>query len=200
MPETETEQAQPVSATGSQPLSGITSQQALGLLFGVAFAAALAGLFWTADGRSAFAAVAVAMAGAIIVVAILPNVEEFAIGPKGVNAKLRRVEEHLERQSGALAQQQRIINDLVIYSLAAQPYDILHRIEDGVEFLYDHYSPNEDHRRWAYALLDGGLIEPRRERSEWLQFDQNFHRRNISEFAKTTPAGHILVSVREKRA
>ncbi|MFL5284247.1 MAG: hypothetical protein ACJ8AW_25455 [Rhodopila sp.] len=60
---------------------------------GVAFVAALLGIFFYPESKTAFTTVLIAMAGAIIVVAVLPNVEEFGIGPKGVNAKLRRVEE-----------------------------------------------------------------------------------------------------------
>jgi len=166
---------------------------------GVAFVAALLGIFFYPESKTAFTTILIAMAGAIIVVAVLPNVEEFGVGPKGVNAKLRRVEERLDIQSEVLTEQQRIINQLVIYSLAGQPYEMLRHIEDGTEYIYHDDSPNNDHKRWANFLLDNGFIEPRRDKTKWLQFDQNFHLKNISEFAKTTPAGHFLVTLRDKR-
>jgi Stage III sporulation protein AC/AD protein family len=178
-------------------LSAVTGQQALGALFAIAFLASLLGLFVVDTGRSTFATLLVVMGGAVLVVALIPNLEEFVLGPTGVSAKLRHVEEKLDRQSEELARQQRIVNDLVIFSLAGQPYEILLKIEDGKEYLFDYYS--EDHRRWGTVLLDGGLIEPRREKGEWLHFDEAFHRKNISEYAKTTPAGHFLVSLRERR-
>src|SRR4051812_48745480 len=124
-------------------------QQVVGVLFVVAFVAALLGIFFYPESKTAFTTVLIAMAGAIIVVAVLPNVEEFGIGPKGVNAKLRRVEERLDKQSEVLTEQQRIINQLVIYSLAGQPYKMLRHIEDGIEYIYRDDNPNNDHKRWA---------------------------------------------------
>jgi hypothetical protein len=85
------------------------------------------------------------------------------------------------------------------HGLAGQPFEILQKIEDNQEYLYHDDSPNHDQQRWSNFLLDSGLIEPRREKTTWLSFDREFNGKNISEFAKTTPAGHILVSERRKR-
>ena len=67
------------------------------------------------------------------------------------------VEKDISQHEERLNTQQRLINDLVIYSLAAQPYEVLWRLANTSEYIYKN---TENVRRWMNVLLDNGLIEP----------------------------------------
>jgi predicted membrane channel-forming protein YqfA (hemolysin III family) len=61
----------------------------IGSLFGIAFLAALFGLFCSHVNATALVTVMVAMAGALVLVSILPHIIEFTISPKALPRKSR---------------------------------------------------------------------------------------------------------------
>jgi hypothetical protein len=100
--------------------------------------------------------------------------------------------EETKRQWDAISKQQEIVNMLVIYSLCDQAYHILYGISSMPEYKYHN---DDNFRRWMYVLLDTGLIEPKSP-GGWLNFDASLDEKNMVEFAKPTPAGEFLISLR----
>jgi len=62
-------------------------------LFSIAFLVALFGVFRQWENASALVAIIAIMAGALILITLLPYLTEFYVGPKGVGGKLSRMEE-----------------------------------------------------------------------------------------------------------
>lgn len=150
----------------------------------------------------------VAMTGALLLVGILPNVTKLKFGPQGIDATIDRLKGEVEEQrlkvtetsaktsetSEKLKQQQKIVNDLVIYSVAAQPYKALWDLAHLSEYKYDN---TDNFRRWMYFLLDNGLIQPKTPNG-WLDFNEQLQGRNLAELAKPTPAGDLLMALRRE--
>lgn len=67
---------------------------------------------------------------------ILKSIKVGGVEVEFLRQRVNEQERHIEQQGKALDEQQRIINDLVIYSLAGQPFEILQKIEDGQEYIY----------------------------------------------------------------
>src|SRR4051812_45897937 len=82
-----------------------------GGLFAAGFIVTLLGILRSWGNAPALTGAAVVTAGGLLLVAALPQVSEFAIGLKGVSAKLTQVERQVDEQ-------QQVINALVHYSMS----------------------------------------------------------------------------------
>src|SRR3954449_5644351 len=108
----------------------------LGVLLAATLIAAVFGILigwgnWKALSSIAFVAVVTLFA-----MSIGPNLSDVEISPTGFKAKLRQLTENFQEQKIKLDHQEEILNDLVIYSLAVQPYLILSAIKHGREYIY----------------------------------------------------------------
>ena len=157
---------------------------------------------------TALTAVMTLTAVALIVVARLDTITMFsgagltAQMQAAIQAKIEPIQEEVNdqktkvyKQEQKIEHQQQIINDLVIYSLAAQPYEILWRLASTPEYIYKN---TDNVRRWMNTLLDSGFIQPKKD-GGWLEFNDKMHGTNLVEIAKPTPAGNSLLSLRGNR-
>lgn len=94
------------------------------------FLAALFGLFCSHVNATALVTVMVAMAGALVLVSILPHIIEFTISPKGVTAKVSRLENEVERNNEEIKR----LNFLVSHLLTKPEKDHLRKIASGEVF------------------------------------------------------------------
>lgn len=118
----------------------------------VAFVTALVALLISPTDKTAFVTVIIVATGGLVLVAALPQLSEFSVGLKGVTAKLARVEDKVDEQ-------QRLINELVHYSMSAS---VFHHL-CGIAILHTYeYSNDESSRREMYFLRDHGFIKPKR--------------------------------------
>jgi hypothetical protein len=168
---------------------------ALGGVFVLLIAAGVIGILFGLGNSGALVSVTSLAILALVLIAALPLMVSFELSFKGLKAKLRDLGITVKDQGDAISKQQEIINDLVVYSLATQPYEILRALKTQKEYIYH---DSENNRRWANVLLDNGFIEPKPPET-WLQFDTGYNQRNLVDIAKPTPAGEFLVDQREKR-
>jgi hypothetical protein len=173
-------------------MSDKLSQHVLISIFTAGFLAGVAGMLWINEDRTAFGALTVTMAGALILTALLPKLSEFEFGPKRIRAKLQQIERQVGDNKEKLEQQQKVINDLVIYSLSQMPYNVLWKATKTPEYIYHN---TDDMRRWCYVLLDNGFIELKGKEA-WLVFDEKMEGRNLAEIVTLTPAGEFMSSLR----
>lgn len=181
----------------------------LGYLFATICALSVVGLLFGWGSASALVTVTVVTAGALLLMTVLPQLSSFKFGPTGVEATVQQIIENkitpitnqveeqkvrVNKQGEVLAEQQKIINDLVVYSLAEQPYEILWRLMHTPEYIY---RDTDNMRRWLNTLLDSGYIEPKSP-GGWLEFNAQKEGSNLVELAKPTPAGEFLISLRQK--
>jgi hypothetical protein len=139
----------------------------------------------------------------LVVVAVLPwlaSVIERATFPGGWELVFREVkqtveqqQEQLEDQARAIAEQQKIINDLVVFSMAWFLFGHLKSIyyaqKTGGEYIFH---KNDDFVDDLLYLRDNGYIEIHGIR----QLD---HGVNLAEKVKLTPIGSYYVELREQR-
>ena len=85
--------------------------------------------------------------------------------------------------------QQRIINDLVIYSISSSLFEILSHLSHQREYKYH---SNEGSKRAFRFLRDHGYIH-------YFRFDELHDEQNIVGTLYLTPAGKLLVQERERR-
>jgi hypothetical protein len=71
-------------------------QQSIGWLFALALVSALVGLLLSWGNATALTTVAVVLTGALVLVAVLPRISEFSLGPKGVGGKLSKLEDDVQ--------------------------------------------------------------------------------------------------------
>jgi hypothetical protein len=102
---------------GGIAMSGSAWRHITGVLVGIAFLAALGGLFFSTVNQTALVSLLGIMAGALVLVSILHKIMEFSIGPGGVSGKV----EHLETVVNRL-------NFLVTYLLTKPEREHLQRI------------------------------------------------------------------------
>jgi hypothetical protein len=151
----------------------------------VGFVAALLGLLLSSADKTPFVTVMAVTAGGLVLVAALPQLSEFTISLKGVTAKLARVEDKVDEQ-------QRLINQLVYYSMSAS---IFHHL-CGIAILHRYnYNNDESSRREMYFLRDHGFIRPKPP-LDFLVFE-NLHGRNLVEVAEPTEIGRLCVKLRK---
>lgn len=181
-------------------------QQRVGGLFSVALVLALAGLLVSSGNTTALTTVIVALIGGLLLVAMLPRVSEFSVGPAGVAGKLaqladdvQRTREQVENQEATvrkqgeqLERQQELINELVKYSMSASIFRHLCGIALLKTYTYNH---GEADSREMYFLRDNGLIKPTSD--GFLDFNQAMHGRNIVDHAEPTEIGWVCVKLRK---
>jgi hypothetical protein len=154
---------------------------------------------------TALASLTPLLAVALIVLLALNRIRKFSGGgwtaemEAQVQARIQPIQEEVKdqktkvnQQEKTIQQQQQIINDLVVYSLAAQPYEILWRLANTPQYIY-HNTDNV--RRWMNVLLDNGFIELKAP-GGWLEFNDTMDGKNLVDSSKPTPAGHFLISLR----
>jgi hypothetical protein len=162
-------------------------QVSLSILFSFVLCVALFGIFWQTNHTAAFVTIAVITSGMLLMVAP-SRATRFIIGPKGVEAQLDAVRQIIEDQ-------QKIINQLVIFSLAEIIYrELLWKITNNIEVECD---KTADQRRWLTFLFDHGLLKPR-DMTRWLAFDEIPRGQNLSEIFEATPAAKYLVELRRE--
>lgn len=106
-------------------------------------------------------------------------------GPGGWGAKFDRLEAQMEAQ-------QKLINDLVIFSMSASVFRHL----CGIALLREYnYKNSASEQREYYFLRDNGFIRPRGT-DGFLEFDEKTPR-NVSAIAEPTEAGWLLVRLRK---
>jgi hypothetical protein len=184
-----------------------TWQLLLGGLFVGGFIAAFVALFRFPQESVALATIAGLMVGALMLVAVLPRIAEFSVGPKGLTAKMNALQTQLEHQGATLehqetklleqgeqlAQQQEIVNSLVKYGISAS---IFHHL-CGIALLKQYvYRDSDTNRREMYFLRDNGLIQPNTD--SFLDFNASLSNRNLAEIAELTPVGWCSIKLRKK--
>ena len=88
-----------------------------------------------------------------------------------------------------VSKQQRIINDLVIFSISSSLFEILCHIYYRREY---RYIPNDGSQRALRFLRDHGYVH-------YFRFDELQHSQDLSQALRLTPAGELLVLERERR-
>lgn len=107
--------------------------------------------------------------------------------------------QEIEKQKEQINSQQKIINNLVIFSMSSFIFkhlsNIYHRknSKQKQEYLYH---DNEAMRREMYYLSDNGFIEPTNN-SQPLGFDRSLDGKDLVEIVKLTPIGNFLVELRD---
>jgi hypothetical protein len=154
-------------------------------------------------GRSAISAAAIATIGlrmarpqwipgdkvtlGLIGIAILPwlaaTIEQAEFG--GWKLKFRELKEELDEQ-------QRLINNLVTYSVSASIFRHLCGLAVLTEYIYH---DNETNRREFYFLRDNGFIQPQG-KDEWLNFGSHLEGKNLVGVVELTPIGWDCVALR----
>jgi hypothetical protein len=178
----------------------------LGGLFALAFILAFLGLIFSWGNSAALATTVAILAGALVIVAILPQLSEFSFGPKGISGKVSQLQNEIEktkdqvkgqeaivRQQGEqLAKQQEIINELVKYSMSAS---IFHHF-CGIALLHTYiYHDGDSNRREMYFLRDNGFIKPKG--GGFLDFNQDLDNKNVVDIAEPTPVGWSCIRLRK---
>jgi hypothetical protein len=139
-----------------------------------------------------------AITTALAVIAIVPwlsSVIERAVFPGGWEVTFRKVQEQEDRlnaQGRIIAEQQKIINDLVIFSMAWYLFDLLKGIyyaqKTGAQYLF---RKNDQFMNNLRYLRDNGYIGIEGIRT--LQDGQN-----LAHLVRLTPIGSYYVELREK--
>jgi hypothetical protein len=184
-----------------RPISSLTSIQ---ILLGAAFAATVIALIMGSTNATALTTVCGLAIIALILLVVLPsltNTSRIKLGVTGF--EIQRLADAVDRQGKTineqeerLIEQQKIINDLVTYSLSEDAYNILWRIKNTPEYIY---RDDKNVQRWANTLLDHGYIEPVMPGFR-LVFDDYMKDRNLVGLAKPTPAGDFMIKLRGKPA
>jgi hypothetical protein len=143
---------------------------------------ALIGLFLSPADKTIFVTIVAITMGGLLLVATLPRLSEFSITLKGVTAKLDKVKDTVDEQ-------QRLINQLVYYSMSASVFRHL----CGIALLHEYkYNNKDEHfRREMYFLRDHGFIRP-----NFLVFEE-LHGRNLVELAEPTEIGWTIIKLRK---
>jgi hypothetical protein len=160
------------------------------VFFGLILCFAVFGIFWRPDNTSTFLTIFIFITGAIVLVALSNVLESLSVGPKGIEAKLHRVE---QQQQEIVQKQQEIVNYFVKYSLAEIIYrELLWKITRNIEVKADR---TPDQIRWLTLLFDHGLLQSR-DMTTWLEFSKIEEGKNLCELFKATPAAERLVDLR----
>ena len=102
----------------------------------------------------------------------------------------QQTQEQVKEQGEQLADQQKLINTLVTYTMSASIFRHLCGITLLKTYNLDFHETNQ---RELYFLRDHGFIQPRHER--FLDFSDGTH--NVAEMAAPTPIGRFYVSLRK---
>jgi len=171
----------------------------IGCLFSVGFLSSLVALYLSSD-KGVLVGVVGLMSGALLLWLMSPRLSEFSMGPKGVAAKVSRMEQELQDQSERvreqeqiLQRQQELVNELVKYSMSAS---IFHHL-CGIALLKNYtYHDSDVNRREMYFLRDNGFIQPKS--SGFLDFNSSLHQQNLVDVAEPTPIGWSCIKLRKE--
>ena len=173
--------------------AGRPGQVVLTSVFAVGLVASIAAIILGAGNTTALTSIAAIMAGLLVIVAILPNVKELTVGPKGVQARMDEIDQKIDSHEEQLREQQRMINELVTYSMSSSIFHHLCGITLTTEYIY---RDNPSNQREFYFLRDNGLIRPRA--GSFLDFNAGLDNRNVVEIAEPTPIGWQCVRLRKE--
>lgn len=130
----------------------------------------------------------------LLIVAVLPwtyTLIDSAELPGGWKVRFRQLQAAVDEQQRALAEQQRIINEYVKYSLSASIFDHL----CGIALLHEYtYHDGASSRREMYFMRDCGLLRPKG--MGFLDFDARLDGRNLVEIAEPTEIGWNCIRLR----
>jgi len=129
--------------------------------------------------------------------AALPWLSEIIRMAKIGGLEVEFLHRQVELQAKELDRQQRIIQDLVVFSMSASIFDHLralyHRKRHGEEYLYRNNPPFQ---REMYYLRDNGYIRPVRE--SFIDFGSHLDGRDLVQELDLTPIGNFYVEERER--
>jgi hypothetical protein len=155
-------------------------------LFCIAFLVALFGVFRQWENASALVAMLAIMAGALILILLLPYLTEFYIGPKGVGGKLSRMEERQDSLDSRLQAIQLTLTGLVTKNEYPKLTGLAQKEAFLVNYHPDMYEELKhlDAMGFLQPLAGHGLIDIRNqyEHKEQEEFD-------LKEFVEITEQG-----------
>jgi hypothetical protein len=138
----------------------------------------------------------------LLVVAALPWLPAFVESlelPGGVKLELRALEQRVQEQGRTIEDQQQIINELVVFSMAQHLARHLGELYDRAtsqgEYLY---RDNADFKRDLLFLRDHGFIESALP-GQYLNVDALRDGQNLVGYVKLTPVGTFYVEQRRGR-
>lgn len=159
-----------------------TLQYSLGVIFTSGFLAAITGLFVSPADKAVFVTVIGFMTGGLVLVAVLPRLNEFSIG-SSFTAKLARVEDKVDK-----VKEEVDITKQFLMSMSKPMYDNLRKIASGDFGLYE--MPRASGlQRELYHLRDIGYIDAPSIRG--IPGNGN----NLSDYVKITPIGQKFVNL-----
>lgn len=122
----------------------------------------------------------------LILLAIIPWLVPYLQKSVRAIAILGNKIEFLETE---ISKQQRIINDLVIFSISSALFELLSCIHHKKEY---RYHPTEGNFRNLRFLRNHGYLH-------YFRFDELHDNQDLSQILRLTPAGELLVQERERR-
>jgi hypothetical protein len=133
---------------------------------------------------------------ALFVVALMPWVSSFidtASLPGGWKLSFRKIEKTIEEQEEVIAQQRKIIDDLVVFKMAWFLFDLLKGIYYAQKKNEEYpFSKDKDHIKNLTFLRDNGYIEI-------IGIRKLSDNDNLARLIKLTPIGSAYVEIRERR-
>jgi hypothetical protein len=163
-------------------------------LFCTAFLVALFGVFRQSANTTAFVALLAIMAGALILIALLPYLTEFYVGPKGVGGKLSRLEERQDTLDSRLRAIQFTLTGLV----SKNEYPKLIGLTQE-EFLVNYHPEMYQELKHLDAM---GFLRPRGDHGLVDTRNQYAHREqeqfDLKEFVEITEKGREYLKLLDK--
>jgi hypothetical protein len=131
---------------------------------------------------------------AIAGVGISPWLAHFFSSAKIFGTELHFVKQEVVRNTFKIEDQQKIANQLLIYSLAELPYRILWKLGHTDQYREYRFDKSGEMPRWMNLLHDNGLIQPKGE--DYIVVDGLQHGSDLVSLFKPTPAGEFLMTLR----
>jgi len=124
---------------------------------------------------------------------ILPRLKSAKIGD--LELQFREFRTTVKHQYDEIQEQQKKINDMMMYSMSASIYKHLWEIHMGNktngEYIYKDEPP---FRREMYFLRDNGYVRAKGDYP--LDFNEGIKDKNLCDFVQLTPIGHFCVELR----
>ena len=127
-------------------------------------------------------------------VGISPWLAHVFSSAKVLGTELHFVKQEVVRNTFKIEDQQRITNQLVIYSLAELPYRILWKLGHTDHYREYRFDNLGEMPRWINLLYDNGLIQPRGQ--NYIVVDSLQNGIELVSLFKPTPAGEFLMTLR----
>ena len=138
----------------------------------------------------------------LLVVALLPWLFSFVESlefPGGWKVDFRELERRIEHQDQKIENQQELINELVIFTMAYHLFrhlrELYDRAQSGAEYLYRN---NPDFKRDLIFLRDHGFIESAHP-GQYLDVESLRDGQNLIGHIKLTPVGNFYVQQRQMK-